>query len=455
MRTVGAALGMVALMAAGAEGASLTATAGLGGVARPGRWTPVRVSVTNEDARLAGDIVIAWGDAVVRRRLVFDSPGTKQVELHVRTSDVEARVQIRFESDAATTAITVPIRVLRDEERFELCVTPQSPAVSPAGSCTASVTAAALPMSARGLEAVDDVAWPLGRIRPGAEQSAALRQWRTLKRLDASGDLSLTPQPARPAVSRGLPVRTGRGVLAIGALCLVTLALTGYACTRRPRRAMMAAAGVSAAVAAGCAAAMALGRVGPTRPLTVHHQSVLQQIPGTDAALLSMRAVAELPARGGAALRLLVGDGVIEPSVPRGRAIEQTDADGYPTLETTGGLGARRAFAAEAIVRGSWLQIDDSAGAVRITNRSPFAMEACRLAGGLRSGRMGVLPPGGVIEAARDADDGSEPALLGPVILCTTQVPITSLTEARRPVIMQGTTVIAAYLTPPSVEDIP
>lgn len=452
MRTVSAALSMLVLVATASAGASLTATAGVGGLARPGRWTPVTVTVTNTDPGLSGHLMVTWGDAVVRRRLIFDSPGRRRIEVYLRASNAADRLQVRLEGSGAPFEIAVPIRVVRDDERFVLCVVDDAAAASP--DCTARVPAPALPASVRGYEAVDQVLWPFGRGRLRADQVAALRQFETLKRLDRRGDLSLTPQPARPTVGRGLPTSTGRAVLGAATLYAMLLCLLAWTCTTRARPAAWAAIGIGAAVAAGSAASLAIGRVGPARAVTVHHHSVLQQIPGSDAALLSMRAIAEFPARGAAALRLPAVDGVIEQSVPRGRAVEELDTDGFPTLDGTFGLGARRAFGVEAVVPGAVLAVDDRGTSVRFTNRSPYTLDRCQLASGLRGAAPDVLPPGGVIEAARIADDAAS-EVLGPAVLCTTTQPAIALTETRRAVIMQGTTVVAAYMTPPTSEAVP
>ena len=447
MRKVGAALGVLALTATAAAGASLTATAGLGGLARSGRWAPVQVTITNPDAQLAGALVVAWGDATVRRELLFDSPGTKRIELYIRTSNVEAQMQVRFEPrDGGPTSITVPLRLVRDDEQARVCVADDPLAAATDPGCTASVRPASLPASPRGYEAADSVSWPTARSGMRADQAAALAQWETLKQLDASGDLSLTPQAARPLLPRGLPQATGRGLMSIATTYLVALLLLGFVCARRPVRVTWAALGVIAAVALASGAMLALGRTGGARAVTVHHQSVLQQIPGTGAALLSMRAVAEFPARGAAALRLPAADGVIEGSVPRGRADEHLDAEGFPTFEGTFGLGARRAFGSEAVVQATLLAVEERSGSVRIENRSQYTMESCRLADGLRPSVVDGLPPGGVIEAVRPPDDGTGSGLLGPLGLCTTSAAAAPLTSADRPVIMRGTTIVAAYL---------
>ena len=445
MRTVGAALGLIVVTATTAAGASLVATAGLGGLARPGRWAPVHVTVTNTDARLACDLVVSWGDATVRRRVVFESPGIRQIDLHIRTTNVESQLQVRFEGGGDEPAVlTVPIGIVRDDQRFILCIADDPGVPSTEAECTASVRAAALPVSPRGYEAVDLVSWPLGRARLTPEQAAALTQWEALKRLDASGDLSLTPQAARPSLARGLPAGTRRDLLLTALAYGGGLTLVSLVCTRRAVRLSWAAAGVCLAVVLGSATMAALGQIGPARAVTIHYGSVLQQIPGTSAALLSMRAIAEFPARETTMLQLPVVDGVIEGAVPRGRADERQDADGFPTFESRVGLGARRAFGAEAVVQASLLRVDERAGVLRITNLSPHVLKSCRLASGVQPSTVDALLPGGVIEATRPG--GDEAGVLGPLVLCSTDAAAVPLTAAGRPVTMQGTTIVAAYL---------
>ncbi|MEI6244389.1 MAG: hypothetical protein WCQ64_05010, partial [Acidobacteriota bacterium] len=45
----------------------LAVRAGLGGVARPGRWLPVDVRLASDGMRLQGVLRVEWGDAVALR----------------------------------------------------------------------------------------------------------------------------------------------------------------------------------------------------------------------------------------------------------------------------------------------------------------------------------------------------------------------------------------------------
>ena len=60
--------------AAADQTVTLKAGAGLGGLCRPGRWTPVRVDVdargsSVSDVVATREIVVEWGDARVRRTI--------------------------------------------------------------------------------------------------------------------------------------------------------------------------------------------------------------------------------------------------------------------------------------------------------------------------------------------------------------------------------------------------
>ena len=47
----------------------LSARAGIGGVARPGRWLPVDVTIASQPSGVRGELRVEWGDAVVLRDL--------------------------------------------------------------------------------------------------------------------------------------------------------------------------------------------------------------------------------------------------------------------------------------------------------------------------------------------------------------------------------------------------
>ena len=449
-RTMTAVAASILLATAAAAGPTLTATAGLGGMVRASRWTPVRVLLTATDADTTGDLEVAWGSATIRRRLVFDSAGTRRMDFHIRTPDPEPQLRVRFsQPSGAAASIEVPVQIARDVDRIEVCVVPEQAEAPDESACSTRVSPADLPVSLRGYEAADDVRWPAGRVGLAPAQDAALAQWETLKRLDATGALSLTPQAPRPTVERGLPPSIARGLFLISSIYCILLWLVGAAGARRGLGSLGLSIGVAATVALACAAVVALGHVGPQRAVVVHHRSVLQQVPGFETALLSMRAVAQFAGRDVTALRLPVADGVIEPSQARGRAETVVDAEGFPTLTATVALADRWSFGVEAVVPAQLLALEGSPGGVRITNRSQYSMKGCQLASGLEPATVDVLGPGRTIEATwKELAAGGAPDVLGPLVTCSMNGAAVSMNDSRRPVHMRGTTLVAAYQPP-------
>lgn len=449
-RTMAAAAASVLLATAATAGPTLTATAGLGGLVRASRWTPVRVLLTATDAGTSGNVEVAWGNATIRRRVVFDSAGTRRMDFHIRTPDAEPRLRIRFSQPSdVSTSIEVPVQVVRDTDRIEVCVVPEHAEVSGDSTCATRVAPGDLPVSLRGYEAVDAVVWPVGRVGLAPAQAAALAQWETLKGLDASGALSLTPQAQRPTVERGLPQSMARGFLLVALGYCTLLWLIGTACARWGLRARSLSCGVAGAVAVTCGLMLALGRIGPQRAVVVHHRSVLQQVPGFTAALLSMRAIAEFSARDTVALHFPVTDAAIEPSSVEGRTETSVDAEGFPTLAGAGRLAERRSFGIEAVVPLQLLTLEANASGVRVTNRSQSPMEACQMASGLRPATVDALAPGETIEASWDGlAAGVAPDVLGPLVTCSLHGAAVSMSDPGRPVEMRGTTLVVAYQTP-------
>jgi len=448
-RTMAAVAAGVLLATAATAGPTLTATAGLNGLVRASRWTPVRVLLTVTDGGTSGDLEVAWGNATLRRRVVFDSAGTRRMDFHIRTPDAEPQIRIRFsQPPGVSTSIEVPVQIIRDTDRIEVCVVPEQTEFTSDSTCATRVAPADLPVSLRGYEAVDAVAWPIGRVGLPPAQAAALAQWETLKRLDASGALSLTPQAQRPTVERGLPPSMARGLLLVSLGYCTLLWLMGTACARWGLRVRSLSLGVGAAVAGTCGLVLALGHIGPQRAVVVHHRSVLQQMPGVEVALLSMRAIAEFSARDTVALHFPVADAAIERSSAEGRTETSVDAEGFPTLTGTGRLAERRSFAIEAVVPLQLLTLEANAGGVQVTNRSQSLMEACQMASGFRPATVNALAPGETIAFSWDGPAAGPLDVLGPLVTCLLQDAAVSMSDTERPVDMRGTTLVAAYQMP-------
>ena len=453
MKTLLAIVCLVAAAAAPARGATLEAVAGLGGVAKAGRWTPLAVSVASEREALEGELVVTWGDTQLRRPVTLSPGSRKDFELYVRTSDPRGAIELRLLAGGREIgSASAPVRVLGAGDRVLVCVGADATAALDTTGCTTTVLSRALPRSARGYEVADEVLWPTAGSRATAEQDAALRAWRALEALDASGDLGATPQVSRPLVPRGLPAALMPVVAAIGAAYLLALLVTAAALRARRARLSWTAAGFALTTAGACAAIASLGHVGGTRAVHLHHVSLLQQLPGAPTSVLTTRAIAEFPAFDRFALRLPVADGALETTSPRGAASGALDAQGFPVVAGVFGIAARQSFAGEALVDASPLAVEERGDTIAFENRSGQTLRDCRLGRGLSAKDPGTasatLAPGARIEGSWTSASDEAPS--GPVITCTADEAPLAFVEARRPVVMHGTTTIAAYRGTPA-----
>ena len=439
--------GAMLLSAAPASAAglvSITASAGLDGVVKADRWTPVRIAVTSKDSDLSAQLLVSWGDARLRRDVSLPSPGTRTFELYVRTSEAASSMHVTLRSGSSELAsVDAPVRVFPAGDVVTVCVT--TAVAGPTTGCSAVVSPDALPLSPRGYEVADRVVWPgedgtHDSARSPASlprnQRTALEEWRALRRLDASGDLSLAPQATRPSVPAGLPSRIGTAI-AIGAATYVFCLLLG-GMLFASRGAGRAYAALALTTAAGMGAALVIGRAGPGRSLEVRHTSVLQQIPGAGS-VLTIRGIAEFPAFASYALTLPASDAALEATTHSGRAEQLLNEDGHPVLAGTFGLGARQAFLAEVVtdVQPIAVTIDGSSAAV--ANQSDRPLVDCRSGNGTPTGQAGVLQPGASVTLALSRDS------VGPLLTCTMpELPI-AFRDPLRTVDSTGPTVVAAF----------
>lgn len=434
-----AALGAWALCVAGVAAADITVDirAGLGTLAKAGRILPVVVDLTATGAAANLEVAVTFGDARAVRAVSFSAPGTRRLEFYLRTSEVAPNVQVRVTS-AGETVVTrdVPVRVLAQDEPVTLCVTRDSAAPLTL-SCTATVTVAQVPRSSRGLDIVDAVEIAVPEALT-AEARRQLAVWRVVRSLDASGDLSLTPQVTRPMLPRGLSAPATAQLTWTMALYALMLTAVAYVGRTRASLTALTVAGCGA-IATASGAALTLGHWGSASAVRVHHTTLLQQVPDTGASLVSMRGVAEFPAAGEYRVALDVEDAVIEPASPRGRADQTLDDRGFPVLSGRFGLSARRAFVAEGILSQQLLGVEDDGRDVRIVNQSGTALEDCAFSDGFSRGLVGELAAGSDVSAERTGIH------IGPMFTCTApQSPLT-MDATGRDVHMLGPTTVALY----------
>ena len=199
---------------------TVKASAGLGGWCRPGRWTPVRVDVetrgeTSAEAA-AGEIVVEWGDARVRRAMTLASPSHKQAELYIRTADARDSITVRvLVADREMARTVTPVRLVAPAEPLTVCVARVNTWPTSGTTCTATINPESLPRSWRGYAAADDVVWPPGsKLTLTAEQHTALDRWRVVQAIEnaestvpSAGDVAPATRALRRTSDRHADVR--------------------------------------------------------------------------------------------------------------------------------------------------------------------------------------------------------------------------------------------------------
>ncbi len=414
---------------------TLNAQAGIGGLGRAGRWAPVRVRIENTDREFRGDIVVSWGDAVVRRALTLASPGRADVVLHVRSADVRDVMSVRLEADGATLrSADVPIHLLSPDDEVTICVGSDTTGTAVDG-CTAVVSAAALPSTMWGYDAVDRLRW----LDTSADalvggQRTAFDRWTARGALDAAGIALAPPRPLPVQDDGGRPMR----LAAVGAISYVGMlfaaALAGRQFRRKPGFVFVA---VAALAGAGSAAALAAGRVGPSAAIVVTHSSLVEQLP-EGGSLVWMQASAQFPAFDTFELRARSTEAVVEREHAPQAPVRFAES-GEPLLADTLGFAARRRFALEAVVSFSPFRVSRENGAVTATNASRFEYRDCAIAGATSTQAIGVMRPGG---SART----TAPLARDSVISCTLSATPMDFSEPRYRVDVEGTTQVAAPL---------
>ena len=429
--------------AARAQGTEATPTltvvsAGLGGFVKAGRWAPVLVEIENPRGASSADLELTWGDATVRRHVVFGSPGTRRVEFFIRTADAGSVVRATLRSDAGEVAAERPVTVLAHDTPVTLCVRGIDAWLEDAERCTVTLAPQQLSGSVRGYEIVDDVLTADGRAVPEPLR-VALERWRSLRALEASGDLSLTPQVTRPQLPRGLASSSAQAVRIFAGGYITVLLIIGVAGATTRVAPFWLWLGFVVVTLTAVGAAFALGRAGPGGRIIVHHTSLLQQIPGTNASLLTLRGIAEFPSDENIHLRVPREDAMLEPSAASGRSAQVFDEAGHPTLAGRYGFGTRQAFTAETVTDVQWLSVDEHDESVQVTNRTDDTLHDCRFGDGMSVTDVGDLPARAAVSARRLGD------VAGPLLTCTATVPAEMLAEQRRAVEMLGTTTVAVY----------
>ncbi|HUK37471.1 MAG TPA: hypothetical protein VLV86_26320 [Vicinamibacterales bacterium] len=413
---------------------TLTAQAGLGGLGRAGRWAPVRVVVDNTDRDIRGDVVISWGDAVVRRAVTLGNPARAEMVAYIRSADVRDTVSVQLESNGVTLRSTeAPIRLEPPGSDVTVCVTSLESAAATDG-CNTSVTAGALPHFLWGYDAVDQVRWQgASPDMLDGDQRIAFDQWTAARRLDDANVVRIAPQPVTDA-SAGERSLTVVGAVISGYIALIVAAAMSARLRRRP---LVVYGVVVLSAALGSVAITAAGRVGPAAGIVVSHSSTVVQLPGGHS-VVSMKALAEYPTFDAFALRVKLPGAAVEREGSPRRDM-QFDESGEPMLPGVFGLAARQRFALDGVIEFAPFRVVRQNSALTIANASKVDYRDCYFSDGLSRQSVGTLSPGQTIEA-------SSP--IGPTtfVSCTLAATPVEFGEPRYRVDVEGTTDVVAYL---------
>ena len=267
------ALATLPVREAAAEDVVIRAAAGIAGIVKADRWVPVLITIDSSSPTFAGDVVVSWSNVRVRRVLAFASPGRRQLELYVRTSEPEHTMRVRLLSGTREVqAVDVPVRIVPPSEPVTLCVEPGD--VARQDECSVRAAAESLPRSSRGYEVVDRIEAPEAMLALPKDQHEAMLQRVALHSLDVSGDSGLVQRPSRPSVRRGLPAAVIQAAGLLTSLFLICFAGAGVTLARRRARARWLWATAGAIVVVATVAMQAIGRIGPGAAIVVHHSTL-------------------------------------------------------------------------------------------------------------------------------------------------------------------------------------
>ncbi len=410
---------------------ALSIRAGLGGVARPGRWMPLLVTLESQSA-IEGDVLVEWGSSRIVHALRLSPGMPRHLNLFIRATDVRGAISTRFTSDRrAVASATVPIHLSATDAPVTVCTTalPDS-----AVSCTVSVTEMSAPVDWRGYDAADRVEPDGVPASFNANQRTALSLWKRARELEESGTATIAgnvPDTVPPGLRHAGILLAFPGALALAALGSRFV----------PRRAF--AAGI-ALLGASVGATVATLLIDRSSTIAVHHASTLEAFEGSEVALLLMRAVATFPSSGVFALTGEASSQVLDrTSFGQAPLDEQFDERGRPLLAGRFGLGERAPFSLSGSAR-AVLTAESTGTGVRVLNASPFELDACEWPSGFPAAPV-RLAPGMSVTADHRADEPTS-------VTCQMTAPPTRFLDSERPVTVIGSTIVALRLAAGSVQ---
>jgi hypothetical protein len=411
---------------------SLSAEAGIAGLARAGRWLPIHIAVENGGRDVAGEIVVHAGSAVATRDISLPAPSRKHVEMYVRVPGAEIdRITVRLRSAGSELAAReVRVEVVPDDRPLSICVSVPSEDAG-AATCDRTISPAGLPRSWRGLDAVDRLVWPAGREMHGVdgEQRVAIERWSRLRE-DHAYVAPAVRMPRATASSAPTIVLS-----AYAALMLTVVAVSGLL-ARRPWRVYAALALV---VTAGVAAALGHGRAGPGSELHVVDSTVVRTGERWPGAFVTSRGSVRLPAFAEYELVAASGDVVLQPRDSAGGAVRSLE-DGTGIVRGSFGKDARVEFDAEGYVDGEFLTAARTSGAMRVTNVSPYALRDCEMPAGMTPRTVARVAAGATFAL------GGAPEYEGAVLTCAVEGMPSALKAVRHRVRHDGAAALSYAL---------
>jgi hypothetical protein len=379
--TTGAASAAPAHFGPPQSAVTLSARAGVGGIARPGRWLPVDVVLASDTGGTTTELRVEWGDAVALRTITVEA-GTQHVALLLRAIAASPVVHVSMTSDAAPTVIDVPVELASLEDPLTLCV-------GDVGNrpCTVRVSDDAAPATWRGFDVADFVVWPSAPLSLHRDATRAFDTWRAMRWLGDRGP-SDPVSPPFDSTTPGVSSVTTR--LAI--LGLVTWLLTSVATWRRAPVALALAVPVLAAFAAAVILSpLALARDNVT---AMSMTGVVHQFANTAQSTVSAKANLEHSSAAPLWVHVPLHDATLAASGPATtRSVSAEDRDGHAVYAATAGLGTRKRLNLDGTIDENWLNVAESVTGVWLRNQARFPLNDCHWSGSLTNA-IGTLAAG-------------------------------------------------------------
>ena len=374
---------------AGAASDALTVAAGLGGVARHGRWLPVSIDVAPTPSTADADAIrITWGATHWHRELRPDAGQIRHVQAMLRGASVSDRVEVQLERAGVPVATTSALVSLVDDDATVVVCGSAAPAAALPADCSVTLSAPMLPIDPRAWDVADGASLDDATFAAASDEArAAYLAWAGARRTDDAGGALPPNWPAPPA-------EVERRITHLVVLYLVVLMAAVVWPVRRRR--MLAWGPAIVIVGAVVVAISPLAMAGVRE--TTSFDAVVEAFPDTAVARVSARAITSPTAAGRFRLRVLDDQLAITADDAdddaRAPALHTFDADGFPTRLERHALGTPVRTRIDGYYAVSPLGIDTVAEGWRVTNHGPTPLDSCHLGRDATERPMAPLAPG-------------------------------------------------------------